>query len=78
MAMPTTDELETQFAQLPPHAQLSLLERLVHRVRVSFSRRSEKWDSELHAMASDPEVQKELSRIRDEFHITEADGLGHH
>ena len=32
MATPACHEIESQFAQLPTETQLSLLERLVHRV----------------------------------------------
>jgi hypothetical protein len=33
-------------------------------------------ESELSAMAADPEIQRELCRIHSEFGTTEADGLG--
>ena len=33
-------------------------------------------ESQLSAMAADPEIQRELSRIDSEFRVTEADGLG--
>jgi hypothetical protein len=68
-------EIESQFAQLPPAVQLSVLERLVHRMRESAAAQHEEWESGLSAMAADPEMQRELSRISAEFSATEADGL---
>lgn len=76
MATQRFNEIESEFARLSPEAQLSLLERLVHRVRLSVSGRQDTWDAELAAMAADPEVQRELNCINTEFHATEADGLG--
>jgi hypothetical protein len=77
MATAALSEIESEFARLSPEAQLSLLERLVHRARVSAAG-GNKWESDLAAMAADPEVQHELSRINTEFGVTEGDGLGTH
>lgn len=33
------------------------------------------WETELSAMASDPEIRRELRRIEDEFGFAESDGL---
>jgi hypothetical protein len=68
-------EIERQFAQLSPQTQLSLLERLVHRVRSGLGGSQTSWETELSAMAADPEVQAELRRIQEEFGSTEGDGL---
>lgn len=76
MATPAFNEIETEFARLSPEAQLTLLERLVHRVRVSVSGHQADWDAQLSAMAADPDMQRELNRINAEFRVTEADGLG--
>ena len=70
------DEIESQFAQLPPAIQLSVLERLVHQMRESLYPRQDEWEAGLTAMAADPEMRRELSRISSEFRATEADGLG--
>ena len=75
MATSACHEIESQFAQLPTETQLSLLERLVHRVRSGVGDRHDSWETELSAMAADPEVQEELSRIHDEFGPAETDGL---
>ena len=75
MATPALTEIESEFARLSPEAQLSLLERLVHRARVAVSGRHDTWEADLSAMAADPEMQRELSRINAEFSVTEADGL---
>jgi hypothetical protein len=78
MATPNVTEIEGEFARLSPDAQLSLLERLIHRTRLSISARGDTWDAELTAMAADPQVQRELSRINAEFGATEVDGLERH
>jgi hypothetical protein len=70
------NEIESRFAQLPPAIQLSVLERLVHQMRESLDPRQDEWEAGLSAMAADPEMQRELSRINSEFSATEADGLG--
>ena len=75
MTPPALTDLEYEFARLSPEAQLSLLERLVHRTRVTVSDRRDSWDADLAAMAADPEMQRELHRIQAEFSVTEADGL---
>ena len=77
MAMAVLAEIESQFARLSPEAQLTLLERLVHRARVSVAG-GDTWEADLAAMAADPAVQRELSRIGAQFRVTEADGLERH
>jgi hypothetical protein len=75
MATSALSEIENQFARLSPEAQLSLLERLVHHVRLAGAGRQAAWEAELSAMAADQEVQRELREIHAEFDATEADGL---
>jgi hypothetical protein len=75
MATPALTDIESEFARLSPEAQLSLLERLVHRTRVAVSARRDTWEADLSAMAADPEMQRELRSITAEFGVTEADGL---
>ena len=77
MATAVLSEFEREFARLSPEAQLSILERLVHRARVTVAG-GDTWESDLATMAADPEVQRELSRINSEFGVTEADGLERH
>ena len=77
MATVVLSEIESEFARLSPAAQLSLLERLVHRARLTVAG-GDTWESDLATMAADPEVQRELSRINAEFGVTEADGLEGH
>jgi len=76
MSASAVNEIESQFAQLPPAIQLSVLERLVHRMRESMGPSQAEWEAGLSAMAADPEMQRELGRISSEFSVTEADGLG--
>ena len=53
MATPAFSEIENEFARLSPEAQLNLLERLVHRVRLALAGSQQAWESELSAMAAD-------------------------
>ena len=76
MTVSAVHEIESQFAQLPPAIQLSVLERLVHQMRERVGPSQDEWEAGLSAMAADPEMQRELSRISSEFRVTEADGLG--
>ncbi len=78
MTPPALSDLEYEFARLSPEVQLSLLERLLHRTWVTVSDRRDTWDADLAAMAADPEMQRELSCIKAEFDVTEADGLERH
>ena len=75
MAAPVHTEIEREFARLSPGAQLSLLERLVHQVRIAVAGHDANWEADLSAMAADQEIQREISRIDTEFGPTEADGL---
>ena len=61
MAIPALSEIESEFARLSPEAQLTLLERLVHRPGVAVSGNRDTWEADLSAMAPDPEIQRELS-----------------
>jgi hypothetical protein len=75
MAARATNEIENEFARLSPEAQLNLLERLVHRVRLTVAGGQEAWQAELSAMAADPQVRRELQEINAEFEGTQGDGL---
>ena len=75
MTPPSLTNLEYEFARLSPEAQLSLLERLVHRTGVTVSDHRDTWDADLAAMAADPEMQGELHRIHAGLSVSEADGL---
>ncbi len=51
------DQIENEFAHLSTQAQLRLLERLIHRLRVTASALESDGRAELPAMAADAEVQ---------------------
>ncbi len=75
MPVSPVNEIESQFARLSAETQLSVLERLVHHLRQSLQDPRESWEAELSAMAADPQMQRELSRINSEFSATETDGF---
>ena len=68
------DELEENIRRLPLDDQLLLIERVSHRIRTDISGKMD-IDAQLSEMAADPEIQKELQEIEQEFSATEQDGL---
>ena len=69
------ERIEADMSQLSLSEQLWLMERLVHRIRERALRVPPSVESQLAAMASDPDIQRELRQIETEFAGTEADGL---
>ena len=68
------NELEENILRLPLDDQLLLIERVSHRIRNDISVKMD-IDAQLSKMAADPEIQKELQEIEQEFSATEQDGL---
>jgi len=66
--------LEEQINQLSIDEQLWLVGRIAQRIR-EYILQQNVFDKQLVAMAADPEIQRELQKINDEFTETEADGL---
>ncbi len=65
MIEPTLAQLEERIAQLPLDEQLRLIERVTQHIRERL-RQEKILDSQLAAMAADPEIQAELNRINQE------------
>lgn len=74
MISPVLSQIEESINQLSVDEQLWLMEQLAHRIRESTLKQSF-WDTQLAAMAADPEIQNELQTIGEEFAFAEADGL---
>ena len=72
----TIQRMVTDFGQLSLADQLSLLERFVQQIRQRTTQGRPSLESQLAAMAMDPDIQRELRQIEREFAGTEADGLG--
>ena len=68
-------KIEKSIRGLSLTEQLWLMERLARRIRKSAQSECIPEEAQLAAMASDPEIQRELQRINEEFSSTEADGL---
>ena len=68
-------EIERRLDELSLDEQVRLLERLATRVRQLTTAKNDGVDAELAAMAADPDIQRELRAIEEEFRVTEADGL---
>ncbi len=73
-ALSLLNELEENIRRLPLDDQLLLIERVSHRIRTDISDKMD-IDAQLSKMAADPEIQKELQEIEQEFSTTEQDGL---
>ena len=74
MSEPTLAQLEERITQLPLDEQLRLIQRVTQHIRERLQEQRI-LDSQLAAMAADPDIQAELNRIAQEFAETEADGL---
>ena len=70
------ERIEADISQLSLSEQLLLMERLAHRIRDRALRPQPLLTDQLAAMASDPDIQRELQQIEAEFAGTETDGLG--
>ena len=71
------EQLIAAFESLPAEDKTAVAKEILRRSRPFHEERAAAWhESDLAAMAADPEVQRELSRINSEFSTAEADGLG--
>jgi hypothetical protein len=68
-------QIEENIGLLSREEQLWLIERMIHRLRQGERKEKASLESQLEAMAADPEIQRELQNIDEEFRVTEADGL---
>jgi hypothetical protein len=78
MTTTTVDHLTAAIEELSLADQLLLLERLAQRIRVRTAPALVDDDAALDALAADPDVQRELRRIDEEFAVADADGLTNH
>ncbi len=69
------NRIERDILTLSRKAQLTLLERIIHRLRITDSEKEQNMDAQLEAMAYDPEIRMELESINEEFSGTQMDGL---
>jgi hypothetical protein len=69
------EEIQSRFAMLSPQSQLTVLEQLVHQMRLMTENADKTWRADLAAMAADPEVQREIAQINREFGVADNDGL---
>jgi hypothetical protein len=76
MSNATLERIEADIRQLSLAEQLWLMERLAQHIRAHTLRLDPTPESQLAAMANDPDIQRELRLIEAEFAGAEADGLG--
>ena len=74
MNFPALSHIEACITQLSVDEQLWLIARVAQRLHAQFVAQNS-LDTQLTAMASDPEIQNELRAIAEEFAHAEADGL---
>lgn len=65
-------KIEESIFALPANEQKRLIARVSKTIRM---RREAEKDAQLAAMANDPDIQKEIKELEDEFLSTEMDGL---
>ena len=75
MSNKALERLEADISQLSLSDQLWLIERLAQRTRQRTLPDQPTLESQLAAMASDPDIQRELRQIESDFAGTELDGL---
>lgn len=75
MNTPVLSQIEDNISQLSLAEQLWLMERLVQRIRENTISSKSQYESDLMAMANDPQIQHQLREIEEEFVYTEMDGL---
>jgi hypothetical protein len=74
MNLTVLSQIEARLDELSFAEQLWLLERLAQRLRAQMIVHSP-LEQQLAAMAEDPDIQRELQRIEEEFAPAAADGL---
>ena len=79
MLSPVLSQIEKTISHLSREKQLWLIEQLAHRLREDSMKskivEQAAFESQLAAMAMDPEIRAELKKIEREFAVTELDGL---
>ena len=74
MNLGVLSEIEAHIDELSVAEQLALLEYVAQRLRKNLGAQSNV-ENELALMAADPDIQRELREINEEFASMEADGL---
>ena len=74
MSQVILSQIEENILQLPVDEQLLLISRVAEKLRSKIDGEKD-FDSELAAMASDENIQRELKEIEKDFRYTEFDGL---
>lgn len=69
------EQLDADIQHLTLSEQVWLMEKLAQYIRAAALRQQQMMDSQLTAMAADPDIQREIALIRAEFAEAENDGL---
>ena len=76
MSQVVLSEIEQNIAQLSADEQLLLISRVAKKLRGKLDDVSD-FERQLAEMANDPDIQRELKEIEEDFRHTELDGLEH-
>jgi len=74
MSHPLLQDIETKIAQLSTGEKQILLDRLAKDLRITKSA-SPAFAATLASMAADPDIQREIHEIEEEFAVASEDGL---
>ena len=75
MSSETLERIDAELQRLSLAEQVRLMERLAQVIQAKVVHQEQFMESELAAMAVDPDIQREISEIQSEFAATESDGL---
>jgi hypothetical protein len=75
MSIDTLADIKNRVSNLSHQEQLTLIEHLAHELRLAGVSARDAINGEFVAMAADPEIQRELQAIAEEFADAESDGL---
>ena len=75
MSIEVLERIEADIQQLSLDEQLRLIEHLIQQIRTQSRTPESQRAAQVAAMATDPEIQRELRQIAAEFAGTELDGL---
>lgn len=74
MSQVVLSEIEQNILQLSADEQLLLISRVAEKLRGKFDKVSD-FERQIAEMANDPDIQRELKEIEEDFRHTELDGL---
>jgi hypothetical protein len=75
MRIEMLSQIEAEITRLTKDEQLWLLKRLARHLRQENQTEADFLDDQIAEMAKDPDIQREIRAINEEFAVTDNDGL---